>query len=336
MQVVPATDLDTRGFEQALAVQQRAERDLDPDITPIGAEEFRAYLTDDRTDGNRHERFAVLDGPDVVALAHLELDTDVNNLHLATTEIFGAAGNPPAGRAALEAILDIAAADGRTSLLGWGPDTPAEGGFWTSAGATYRYAERISDLDLASVDRELMEQWIAARHERAADVTLVSWVDRCPDEHLDAYAVSMTAMSDAPTGDLSVNDWTVRPDDVREDESARAAVGSRIHVILGLTPTGEPVGHTSIHENLHRPEASWQWDTVVLDAHRRRGIGRWLKAEMWQRLRAEAPHITRLRTGNATNNDPMLAINVAMGFRPRHQFGAWEAELSDYRAALAR
>ena len=334
MDVVPTKDLDDAGVAGALAVQQRVERQLDAHMPVIEEEEFRSYLDDDRTDGNRHERFAVLDGDTVVALAHLELEQGDDNPHLASSEIFGAAARPDAGRAAVDVMLDVAEEDNRTSLMGWGPNDPAEGEFWTGVGGVHRYNERISSLDLRSVDADLMRRWIDARQERAADVELVRWTERCPDEVIDAYAVSMSAMSDAPKGDLSLNDWTVSPDDVREDESARAAVGSRIHVIFAVTPDGEPAGHTAIHENLHRPEASWQWDTVVLDAHRRRGIGRWLKAEMWQQLRDTAPHINQLRTGNASNNDAMLSINVAMGFRPVHEFGAWEAPLDAYRRAL--
>jgi mycothiol synthase len=105
--------------------------------------------------------------------------------------------------------------------------------------------------------------------------------------------------------------------------------------LFAVDPDGGPVGHTTVHVNPRRPEASWQWDTVVLDRHRRRGIGRWLKAEMWRWLREAEPEVTRLRTGNAESNDAMLAINVAMGFREAAVYGAWQAPISTYRAVLS-
>ena len=95
------------------------------------------------------------------------------------------------------------------------------------------------------------------------------------------------------------------------------------------------MGHTAVHVNTHRPAASWQWDTVVLTAHRGRGIARWLKAAMWQYLRESEPEVTHLRTENAIDNDPMLSINQAMGFVPTNRFGGWQADLDTFRRALA-
>ena len=337
MQVVPIKELDEAGVAASLAVQREVDIALDPELPATTAAEFRALITDDRTDGNRHDRLAVIDDDGTIdVVAHFELESGAENSHFSVTEIFGAAAHPESGRAAVAAIIDIAAADGRTSLMGWALQGDAEDSFWMSLGATHRYTEQTSDLDLTAVDGELMARWIARRDERAADVELFAWVERCPDELLDAYVVSVNAMNDAPKGDIDIHDSVTDGDDIRIDEEARALIGMKIHTILALTHDGEPVGRTAIHENVHRPTASWQWDTVTLAPHRHRGIGRWLKAEMWRRLRDEAPHITRLRTGNASNNQAMLAINMEMGFRPSHRYGAWQAELSVYREALDR
>lgn len=339
MHVVPAADLDEAQFASALALMQRCELALDPGVEPITAEELRRSISDDRTEGNRHLRIAVVDsdsgaGGAVRALAHLELEDDDANRHIASAEVFGAADDPAAGHIALRALIDIAEGDGRTTLLGWGPNTPAESGFWTALGAPLRYTERMSELDVTAVDAALMQQWIDARAERAADVRLVRWTDACPEELLEAFATSKTAMNDAPNDDIDVNDRLVDAAAVREDESARLALGTRALTVFALDPAGGPVGHTQVHVNPFRPNASWQWDTVVLDHHRRRGIGRWLKAEMWQWLRADAPEVQRLLTGNAESNAGMLAINVAMGFTESHVFGAWQTDLATYRANL--
>lgn len=334
MDVIPLLQATDDQFDQALALQQRTERSYDPTIRPTTATELRLYAAHDRTEANRHERFVLVDGDRVRALGHVEFELDEANAHLASTEIFGAAEDPEAGRGMLTAILDLVEADGRTSLLGWGPQLPAEGAFWESVGSTLAYHERISVLDVAAVDADLMAAWIAQREERAADVELVRFVDRCPDELMDAWTASRSAMSDAPTEDLDLNDGQYDEEDVRDDEAAHQALGHRMMHLLALTPQGEPCGHTTVLVNPHRPEASDQWDTVVLEAHRRRGIGRWLKAEMWRWLREAEPEVTRLGTGNAQSNDPMLAINVAMGYVPLCEFGAWQADVATYRAAI--
>ncbi|MEZ5165094.1 MAG: hypothetical protein R2695_00900 [Acidimicrobiales bacterium] len=336
MRAVPLSTVDDQTFRAALALQQRDERAADP-ASPVTSEpELRRYAADDRTDGNRHHRLAVLDDAGTArALVHVELEDDVNNRHLASVEAFGAAGDPDAGLIGVAAALDLAEADGRTSMLGWGADTAAEAAFWTGLGAEKKYSERMSALDVTAVDGDLMQRWVDQRTERAADVRLVRWEGRCPDEHLGAWIESRNAMNDAPHEDLDVNDGEIDAARLRADEEARLALGTRVMNLFALDPQGGPVGHTTIHVNTFEPAASWQWDTVVLAAHRRRGIGRWLKAAMWQWLRADAPEVTRLRTGNAESNAAMLSINVAMGFRAAAVFGAWQTDVPTFRRHLA-
>ncbi len=334
MRVVPLSDLHDRLFASALAVVQRDEVAAEPDAPSMTEAELRLLAADDRSDSNRHERLAVLDGGGVRTVAHLELETSEENAHFATAEVFGASLDHEAGRVALAALLDLAEADHRTSLMGWGPNISTEDEFWTSLGAPRRYTERRSALAVAAVDETLMRTWVDRRKERAADVELVRWIGACPDDHLDSWVLSRTAMNDAPMEDLDVNDVFLDADDIREDEDARRALGTDVMNLFAVDADGGPVGHTTIHVNTHRPAASWQWDTVVLDQHRRRGIGRWLKAEMWTWLREAEPAVTRLRTGNAESNEAMLAINVAMGFREAAVFGAWQAPISTYRARL--
>ena len=335
MRVVPATDLDDGEFASALALVQRCEIQLDPAVPPITAEELRRFIADDRSDANVHVRTAAVDGTGTVrAVGHLELETDPGNDHYASAEIFGAAGDPAVGALVLADIVERAAADGRTTLAGWGPDTEAESQFWTGFGATPRYEERISALDVTAVDADLMAAWIEQRTERADDVELVRWVGPCPAAHRPAFARSVTAMSYAPTDVIYINPLTITEDDVIEMDYARAGLGYRSRTLFALTPDGDPVGHTTVMVNPFRPGASWQWDTVVLAAHRERGIGRWLKSEMWRWLRATEPEVDRLVTGNAESNTAMLAINVAMGYRPAYSFRVWQADLDTYRAAL--
>ncbi|GJM38029.1 MAG: GNAT family N-acetyltransferase [Acidimicrobiales bacterium] len=335
MHVRPLLQTTDEQFASALAVQQRAEQAYDPQVPPITAEELRLLGAHDRSNANRHERFVVLDADETSAVCHLEFELDEANAHLASTEIFGAADDPDAGRAGLATMLDLVEEDGRTSVLGWGPQLPAESAFWEGLGAELRYRERISVLDVAAVDADLMASWIDQRNERAADVQLVRFINRCPDEHLDAWTASRSAMSDAPMEGLDINDTVYDSADIREDEASLVALGYRMMYLLALTPDGAPVGHTTVRVNTHRPGASDQWDTVVLADHRRRGVGRWLKAEMWRWLRETEPDVTRLGTGNAQSNDPMLAINVAMGYVPLCVFGAWQADVTTYRQALA-
>jgi hypothetical protein len=81
---------------------------------------------------------------------------------------------------------------------------------------------------------------------------------------------------------------------------------------------------------------AWQGDTGVWPKHRERGLGRWLKAVNALRLLDEQPEVEFIDTWNAGSNEAMLAINVAMGFRPLENWGIWQAGTDVVAEALAR
>jgi len=93
-----------------------------------------------------------------------------------------------------------------------------------------------------------------------------------------------------------------------------------------LDPSDEPAGLSVVSIQQEKPRFANQGNTVVHPSHRTRGIGRWLKADMWKRLRVEAPHVEALDTDNAVSNDAMLSINAAMGFEPLVDWGTWQAD----------
>lgn len=334
MHIVPLRELDGRTFESALAVQQRDEVAADPAVPPVTAPELRRLALHDRMEGNRHERHVVLEGDDARALVHLEFELDDANTHRANVEIFGVTDDPEAATFGLRDAIDRAENDGRTMLTGWGPTTEEHDRFWTDAGASLNYREKISALDMEAVDRARMDEWIADGARRAADVEIIRWVDRCPDQYMDPWVESLLAMNDMPIEGLDVNAWTVDEEHVRADEENLRQLGLRVRSMLAVDADGRAAAHTRVHVNPSRPSASYQWDTAVVDRHRGRGIGKWIKAEMWRWLRAEEPAATRLTTGNAQSNDAMLAINVAMGYEPIIESGAWEAPIDAMRARL--
>ena len=331
MQFLNARELDQSLFEAALELQQRLDRTRDPGLALTPAGELRATFDDDASDNARHERMVAFDDGQAVAIGHVELTRDPANATLAIVEITPV--HSDASKAVLSELLSIARADGRTSVIAFGDYTPETDAFWTGLGAELRFTEQQSDLDMASVDAELMGRWIDAA---PGDINLVYWQGRCPDEHIDALVTTANAMNDAPTDDLEIEDMSLDAATLRVDFEARDACGIDYLGILAVCADGSAAGATEVFANRFRPAFAWQWSTVVLSAHRGRGIGRWMKAAMWQRLRTEAPEVATLRTGNAESNTAMLAINNEMGFQPSHLMGCWQADLATLESSLSR
>jgi GNAT superfamily N-acetyltransferase len=91
--------------------------------------------------------------------------------------------------------------------------------------------------------------------------------------------------------------------------------------------TGKIAGYTEVYWNPERPENLSQADTAVFEEYQGRGLGRWLKAAMIDKVLRERPQVKRIRTGNADSNAAMLKINTEMGFKPYKSWKNWQIEL---------
>lgn len=196
---------------------------------------------------------------------------------------------------------------------------------------------RRNRLLTRDIDWDLMDRWVQRFRERSsAEYELVRFETRVPDEHLEAWARIKCVMNDAPDGELEHEALIMTPEKWRAEEEETEARGDDYYAIGALhKATGEFAGFTDVFLPRHWQTHAWQEDTGVHHAHRGRGLGKWLKAEMARWLRADRPQIERIDTMNAGSNAPMLAINVEMGFRPLVDYKVWQAPTEVIRARLA-
>jgi len=92
-------------------------------------------------------------------------------------------------------------------------------------------------------------------------------------------------------------------------------------------PTGRLAAYTDVLVPDEPGELVHQQDTLVTREHRGRRLGMLVKTANLQRLAAELPGVRRIGTWNAQENRWMLAINVALGFRPAGGAGLWQLRL---------
>ena len=74
--------------------------------------------------------------------------------------------------------------------------------------------------------------------------------------------------------------------------------------------------------------------TAVWPEYRGKRLGRWIKAKMLQKLLAERPAVTIVRTENADVNAAMLKINTELGFRPYMAEKVWQVPSETAKAYL--
>lgn len=194
------------------------------------------------------------------------------------------------------------------------------------------YTDKRSRLYISDLDHDLMRSWIKGAAERASEYELKYYLSPIPDEIIDEMCRMAEVMNTAPREDFEAEDEVATPGLWREYEESVAVKKTQLHNMVAVhKPTGQFAGYTQINTQDLQPDLAWQWDTGVHPDHRNKGLGRWLKAAMIEHIVAEYPEVARVDTENAASNEPMLNINVTMGFKPVHLSQVWQGDLATVR-----
>ena len=328
MQILPTGPDDERfpAWCGVWAESQRADR---PGEAPRSAREHvalgRRLLAPGGSMDGTH-RAAVVDGTVVGALRLLLLPVQDNP----TIAYVDLAVHPEhrrrgIGTALLEEAGRLAAAAGRTTLVA-GVDEPvpdtAGRAFALRHGWRRDLQETRRDL-LLPVDEQRLSALEADARAAGAGYEGRTRRDRTPDALLDDRALLSRRMStDAPSGDVPVEEEHWDAARIREDEAAHAARGRT--VLTGAAAHGgRLVAYTELHVPLEQPERAHQGATLVLRGHRGHRLGARIKVAVLREVAVTLREVRRISTYNADCNRPMVAVNEALGFRRAGGLSTW-------------
>ncbi|WP_353951084.1 GNAT family N-acetyltransferase [Knoellia sp. S7-12] len=229
------------------------------------------------------------------------------------------------GTTMFDHVTEVARGAGRTSLV---TETayPKDG---TDPGEAFA---RIHGFDMAQTNHRNDLDVTGYRHEQASDTpgyVIETSTDDTKDEWLEDRAHLQRRMStDVPLGDLDFEeeDWDVER--LKGEREATAKSGRRaVESVARHLDTGRLVAFTQLQIPTAEPVLAYQQDTLVLREHRGHGLGAAVKAANMRTLRAESPQTRIVRTWNAQENGPMIAVNEALGYRTTAILREWQKRL---------
>ncbi|MCA2213631.1 GNAT family N-acetyltransferase [Jidongwangia harbinensis] len=198
--------------------------------------------------------------------------------------------------------------------------------FAAAMGASAALAETRSRLDVTASAQPRWDAMLAEAWTHADGYRFVRWEGVPPERYLDDVAYLDSRLNaDAPTGDLDLEPEKVDADRVRRTELQRRDRGfRRFHGGIEHVATGRLVAWTVLAGHPDNPDHLWQNITLVDPPHRGHRLGLVVKLENLRYAREHWPALAAIDTWNASSNEHMLAINVAMGFRPVDSWMQWQ------------
>lgn len=226
------------------------------------------------------------------------------------------------GTSLLRAAREVCRQAGRTSMLdeielapGVDPGVDPGSCFAAAFGLVSKHVEDHLVRELPLGDAEVAAA-VDRGKERRAGYSWVSWVGVTPPERVEQYADLLTRMSaDVPTGEVDWEPLVFDAERVRANDESRAATGITQVVTFAIGPDGSPAGYSLIFHFADLPREAMQDDTMVLSAHRGRGIGLALKGTNTALAQRTYSGLALLHTWTAQSNGAMQRVNSRFGFR---------------------
>jgi GNAT superfamily N-acetyltransferase len=161
------------------------------------------------------------------------------------------------------------------------------------------------------------------------DYAIETSLDGIPDSWLDDRAELQRRMStDAPLGDLQLEEEDWDADRMRGDYEVLASMGRRVvETVARHVGTGRLVGYTQVQVSPETPRLGYQQDTLVVREHRGHALGLRLKAANTLAVVEHLPELTAIRTWNADDNAHMLAVNQRLGYAVDAHRREWQKVL---------
>jgi GNAT superfamily N-acetyltransferase len=296
--------------------------------------EWRARAID-RDAPVHHELYSYGDSARPVAISALEVSRD-DNLHLIRGDLFvdPARRREGHGSRALAHLEDRSRELGRQALLFWVMEGTDERG--TGANRLFAPQHGYSVIE-ESVERELdwprpageLDRFTSGYLPHAGDYEILSWCGAAPEDLLAGRAhLSAIMPVEVPDSGYGVEEERWDKERVRHHEQRTDEMGRDLLVAVARSrESGELIGYSELTVSREQPGTAYQWDTLVVRAHRGHRLGALMKIATMQELARGGYETQRIMTSNNSLNAAMIAVNEVLGFYPTGGIVTWHKAL---------
>lgn len=211
-----------------------------------------------------------------------------------------------------------------------------EGGkeFLRKLGGKPALESREYRLELSDVDWSMVEKWQTDGKACSPDAE-IKFATQIPESIIERYCEVYTEVrNQAPRDELEVGDTVFTADRWRDNHQRFDKQGIVRLTAYILESNGNISGLTDVDYVPSMVPLLSQVLTGVQKGYRGNGRGKWLKAAMLLEIKDRFQDIETIVTGNATSNEPMLAINERLGFKISKETTFFQVEIPKLKQYL--
>jgi GNAT superfamily N-acetyltransferase len=208
----------------------------------------------------------------------------------------------------------------RSSMLFWVVEDASESGRGPNRDFAPRHGYDVVDESIERVlswprpPDELERLW-GQWQPFSRDYEILSWCGPTPEELLKGRAhLSAIMPVEVPDAGFELEEERWDEHRVRQHEQRVDEMGRDLLVAVAQHRlSGELVGFCELSVSRVRPETAYQWDTLVTRAHRGHRLGALMKIATMRLLASSNYPTHKIITFNSWRNEPMIAVNEALG-----------------------
>lgn len=180
------------------------------------------------------------------------------------------------------------------------------------------------ELNVKEANVEKIDAWLAEAPAKFPNLR-IAFYKEIPDDLLEEYAAFFTQMNkDMPAN--SDFDPTVTAASIKSRQEAGKLKHYCAYSYLIFNEANQLIAKTNVFGNLKQPKKMHQYMTGVMENYRGRGLSKWLKAAMFNKLTADFPELEKIETEAHPENHASRELSKQMGYK---RMGSYKEFLID-------
>ncbi|MBT3323026.1 MAG: GNAT family N-acetyltransferase [Anaerolineae bacterium] len=232
------------------------------------------------------------------------------------------------GKRLLSKIIKIAKENNRNLLLGnTTSQSPTSKIFMNKIGAEKGLTCHINELSLDSINQNLLNQWKMERKEERKDFQFEFWKGKYVKKNIEEIIKLHHLINQQPHGSLKIENINYSANYIYQNDNYIFSQGyERWIIFVKEIKSKKYVGYTKTLWHPDKPKIIEQEMTGVFPEFRNKGLAKWIKVEMLEKIITERPQARFIRTEIAHANRIMIKINRELGFKSFSESYTWQVK----------